>query len=114
MKSPLALVLGFGAAAGCQSEPAPAPPQRFGVAVAEPRGDRVSGESVRVHGYVVGGTATEVRVGDLPATVDPGGHFEASVPVGDDGPRSLPVVAKGPSGEVRSEAAWVADKIGRA
>ncbi len=97
------------AAAGCETEPPVAAPQRFGVAVAEPRGERVVGETVRVHGYVVGGTATEVRVGDLPATLDPGGHFEASVPVGEDGPRKLPVIAKGPTGEVRSEAAWVAD-----
>ncbi|MCI0341260.1 MAG: hypothetical protein L0216_08935 [Planctomycetales bacterium] len=108
--SVLAAAIGVAtAAAGCETEPPVAAPQRFGVAVAEPRGERIVGQTVRVHGYVVGGQASEVRVGDLPATVDPGGHFEASVPVGEDGPRRLPVVAKGPAGEVRSEAAWVAD-----
>lgn len=109
---PIALATaGLAALAGCTGGPPPLPEKPFRVVVIGPRGELVSGPTVKVYGYVEGGEASMVKVGPSAAQLGLGGSFEATVPCGPDGLQLHTVVARPRDGgaPVEAEVAWTTD-----
>ncbi len=96
---------------GCGTTPEPIKPQEFDVLVAEPRGQLLKGATVKIHGFIVGGEASQVMVGKAAATLGPGGRWEAEVPAGADGSHTVEVTARAAKGGKKAavEVAWTID-----
>jgi tetratricopeptide (TPR) repeat protein len=108
-------VLGIAGAAlwlsGCGETAPEVKPQAFDVLVAEPRGQLLTGTTVKIHGFVVGGEASQVTAGKAVAKLGPGGRWEAEVPAGTDGAHTLEVSARAAKGgkKAKVEVAWTTD-----
>lgn len=96
---------------GCGSTPEPVKPPEFDVLVAEPRGQLLKGATVKIHGFIVGGEASQVKVGKAAAKLGPGGRWEAEIPAGADGSHTLQVTARAAKGgkTAKVEVAWSID-----
>lgn len=96
---------------GCGETAPEVKPQEFDVLVAEPRGQLLKGATVKIHGFIIGGEASQVMVGKAAATLGPGGRWEADVPAGTDGAHSVTVTARAAKGgkQASVDVAWMTD-----